>query len=318
MSKLVWDAIGERYYETGVSKGVLYPRAAGGTYPKGVAWNGLTAVNESPSGAESNPIYADNIEYLNLLSAEKFAGTIEAYTYPDEFAECDGSAELSVGVVIGQQTRKVFGLSYKTLFGNDEDGTDHGYKVHILYGALAAPSEKAYATVNESPEAITFSWEINCTPVEITGFKPSASITISSTKVDPAKLATLEDILYGTIGTDPRLPLPDEIATLFGSATPGALALSSIVPDDDTTGITVSADIIMTFNNRIIRESIIVTSAAGVLVAGTKTWDANKKVLTFNPTSNLSANTEYIVTIGGVMDVYNQSLAPLVKNFKTA
>ena len=222
MSKLVWDQTGERYYETGVKQGVLYPQATGGTYPKGVAWNGLTAVTESPSGAEATALYADDIKYLNLMSAEEFGATIEAYTYPDEFAQCDGSAALATGVSIGQQSRKAFGLCYRTTLGNDVDGNDFGYKLHIIYNALAAPSEKAYATINDSPEAITFSWEVTTTPVNVTGFKPTASITIDSTKVDKSKLASLEEILYGKDapsnggeGTDPRLPLPNEIAELM-------------------------------------------------------------------------------------------------------
>ena len=221
MSKLVWDQTGERYYETGVKMGVLYPQSASGTYPKGVVWNGLTAVTESPSGAEATPLYADDVKYLNLYSAEEFGATIEAYTYPDEFAECDGSAELTTGVTIGQQNRKAFGLCYRTTIGNDTDGNDHGYKLHIIYGAMASPSEKAYATINDSPEAITFSWEITTTPVSVSGFKPTASVTIDSTKVDGAKLKQLEAILYGDNGSssagDARLPLPDEIVTLIGT-----------------------------------------------------------------------------------------------------
>lgn len=213
--KIVWDDTGKRLYETGVSHGVLYPQETGGTYLKGVAWNGLTAVTESPSGAEATPLYADNIKYLNLMSAEEFGATIEAYTYPDEFAQCDGSAEIAIGVVIGQQSRKVFGLSYKTALGNDIDGADYGYKLHLIYGALAAPSEKGYATINDSPEAITFSWEVTTTPITVTGFKPTASITIDSTKADETKLAALEAILYGGDATEARLPLPDEVATLM-------------------------------------------------------------------------------------------------------
>lgn len=223
MSKLVWDKTGEHFYETGVDHGVLYPQATGGTYPKGVAWNGLTTVTESPSGAEPTPLYADNIKYLNLLSVEEFAATVEAYTYPDEFAECDGSKDLVDGVTIGQQKRKAFGMCYRTNLGNDVDGDSHGYKLHIIYGAMAAPSEKAYATINDSPEAITFSWELSTTPVAVSGAQPTASLTIDSTKVDPAKLAALEVILYGkdpttsgsNDGVDPRLPLPDEIKTLM-------------------------------------------------------------------------------------------------------
>lgn len=217
MAKIVWDKTGERLYETGVKNGVLYVQE-GSAYPKGVAWNGLTAVTESPSGAEATPLYADDIKYLNLLSTEEFGATIEAYTYPDEFAACDGSAALVDGVMIGQQARKTFGLCYRTTIGNDTNGNDYGYKLHIIYGALAAPSEKAYATINDSPEAITFSWEVTTTPVNVTGAKPTASITIDSTKADPTKLAALEDILYGKDGepgNEPRLPLPDEIKTLM-------------------------------------------------------------------------------------------------------
>lgn len=214
MSKIVWDKSGERFYETGVRNGVLYVQE-NGTYPKGVAWNGLTAVTESPSGAEPSPLYADDIKYLNLLSTEEFAATVEAYTYPPEFEECDGSASIAVGVNIGQQKRKPFGMSYKTVLGNDEKNNSYGYKLHIIYGALAAPSEKAYASINDSPEAITFSWELSTTPVSVTGFDPTASITIDSTKANPEKLAALEKILYGDTDTEPRLPLPDEIAQLM-------------------------------------------------------------------------------------------------------
>lgn len=217
MSKLVWDQTGERYYETGVKNGVLYPQETGGTYNKGVAWNGLTAVTESPSGAEATALYADDIKYLNLMSAEEFGATIEAYTYPDEFAECDGSAALAAGVMLGQQKRKAFGLCYRTALGNDIDGSDYGYKLHIIYGALASPSEKSYATINDSPEAITFSWEVTTTPVSVDGFKPTASITIDSTKADATKLAALEVILYGSDDIEARLPLPDEIATLMAT-----------------------------------------------------------------------------------------------------
>lgn len=226
MSRLTWDNTGERYYETGVKQGVLYPIQANGTYSKGVAWNGLTAVTESPSGAEATALYADDIKYLNLISNEEFGATIEAYTYPDEFAECDGSAALTTGVMLGQQKRKTFGLCYKTTVGNDVDGNDYGYKLHLIYGCLAAPSEKAYATINDSPEAITFSWEVSTTPVNVAGFKPTSQITIDSTKIsegEKAKLASLEDILYGkdddtAENSGPRLPLPDEIKTLFATA----------------------------------------------------------------------------------------------------
>lgn len=217
MAKLIWDATGERFYETGVKNGVLYVQE-NGAYPKGVAWNGLTAVTESPSGAEATPLYADDIKYLNLVSAEEFAATIEAYTYPDEFMVCDGSAALTEGVYIGQQPRKSFGMCYRTVLGNDEANNDYGYKLHLIYGALAAPSEKAYATINDSPEAITFSWEVSTTPVNVTNHKPTASLTIDSTKVDKAKLAALEDVLYGTESEEARLPLPDEILEIITAA----------------------------------------------------------------------------------------------------
>lgn len=212
--KLEWDKSGEHLFETGVDRGVLYPQAADGTYPKGVAWNGLTSVSESPSGADANALWADNIKYLNLYSAEEFGATIEAYTYPDEFAELDGSAEVAPGAMIGQQNRKAFGLCYRTVLGNDIQGNDYGYKIHIIYGAQASPSEKSYETINDSPDAITFSWELNTTPVPVTGHKPTASIVIDSTKCDATKLTALEEILYGTSGqsgTDARLPLPAEV-----------------------------------------------------------------------------------------------------------
>ena len=316
MPKLIWGKTGERFYEGGINHAVLYLKVSK-EYPKGVAWNGLTAVTESPSGAEPTPIYADDIKYLNLLSAEEFGATIEAYTYPDEFAQCDGSAEIATGVMIGQQSREVFGLSYKTILGNDIDSNDYGYKLHIIYGALAAPSEKGYATINDSPEAITFSWEVTTTPVSVTGFKPTASITIDSTKVDDTKLAALEAILYGGTETEARLPLPDEIAALFAAAAPDALALSSIVPDDEAVGVALDANIVFTFNNKILREAIVVAEADGTIIPGAKIWDAAGKVLTFNPTADFTGSTVYLVTVGGVVDIYGQSLAPVVKNFTT-
>lgn len=216
MTKLNWDVQGERYYETGVSKGVLYPFKEG-KYSKGVAWNGLTAVTESPSGAEPTPLYADNIKYLNLLSNEEFAATVEAYTYPDEFAECDGSAELAAGVSVGQQKRIPFGMSYVTKIGNDTDGQDHGYKIHLIYGALAKPSQKNYATINDNPEAITFSWELSTTPVAVPNLKPTACITIDSTKVGSDKLKKIEDKLYGTESEEAALPTPTELAALIAA-----------------------------------------------------------------------------------------------------
>lgn len=218
MAKLVWDETGKRFYETGVKMGVLYVQQAGGAYNKGVAWNGLTAVTESPSGAEANPMYADDIKYLNLFSAEEFGATVEAYTYPAEFEQCDGSASISTGVTIGQQERKQFGLCYRTTLGNDTDGNDHGYKLHLIYGAKASPSEKAYATINDSPEAITFSWELTTTPVNVSGHKPTANLVIDSTKVSSAAMTALEEALYGNTTTEARLPLPDEIVQIITNA----------------------------------------------------------------------------------------------------
>ena len=215
MSKIVWDAIGEHTFETGVRNGVLYLQGAEGTYNTGVAWNGLTSVSESPEGAEATDLYADDIKYLTLMSAENFKATIEAYTYPVEFEECDGSATIAKGVVIGQQPRKPFGLCYRTAIGNDTDGNEHGYKLHIVYGCQASPSEKQYSTINDSPEAITFSWEVNTTPVNVNGKKPTATLIIDSTKADKAKLTALEAILYGSEEQEPRLPMPDEIAALM-------------------------------------------------------------------------------------------------------
>ena len=218
MSKIVWDAIGEHIFETGVRNGVLYLKDVDGAYNTGVAWNGLTSVSESPEGAEATDLYADDIKYLTLMSAENFKATIEAYTYPVEFEECDGSATIANGVVIGQQSRKPFGLCYRTSIGNDTDGNEHGYKLHIVYGCQASPSEKQYSTINDSPDAVTFSWEVSTTPVNVNGKKPTATLIIDSTKADKAKLTALEAILYGSESTEPRLPLPDEIATLMTTA----------------------------------------------------------------------------------------------------
>lgn len=222
MAKLVWDADAHRLYETGTSKGVLYTRDEEGKYPKGVAWNGLTGVTESPSGAEPTDLYADNMKYLTMRSAEDLGATITAYTYPDEFGECDGSAVVTPGMTIGQQSRRSFGLCYQTMVGNDVAGNDYGYKIHILYGATASPSERAYQTVNDSPEAIEFSWELTTTPVAVEGYKPTALVVIDSTDFKDAdakaRLTALEDILYGTEEEDPRLPLPDEIKTILTAA----------------------------------------------------------------------------------------------------
>lgn len=318
MSKLVWDQTGEKTYETGVKQGVVYPIQPGGVYSLGVAWNGLTAVTESPSGAEASPIYADDIKYLSLMSAEEFGATIEAYTYPDEFSLCDGSAEPEVGVSIGQQSRKSFGLCYRTTIGNDVMGSDYGYKLHLIYGALAAPSEKSYATINDSPEAITFSWGITTTPVAVSGFKPTASLVIDSTKVDSAKLAALELILFGNTGVNARLPLPDEITTIFAAPAPLALALATSLPGADAVAVLDTSNIVLTFNNKILEDTIIVTSAAGVVVPGTRTWDTAGKILTFDPTASLTAAGVYLIVCTGVMDIYNQTLAPVIRKFTVA
>ena len=217
MSKLVWDATGAREYETGVKYGVLYVQNGSGTYEKGVAWNGLISVTESPSGAEATPLYADDIKYLELFSTEEFGATIECYTYPEEFEACDGSAEIATGVVIGQQNRKSFGLCYRTTLGNDVKGNEYGYKLHLIYGCKAAPSEKAYSTINDSPEAITFSYEVTTTPVQVTGHKPTASLVIDSTKIEPTKLAQIEAKLYGDGSNEASLPTPDEILEIVGA-----------------------------------------------------------------------------------------------------
>lgn len=316
MSKITWDNTGERYYETGVKNGVLYPQDSNGLYPLGVAWNGLTAVTESPSGAESTPIYADDIKYLNLVSAEEFAATIEAYTYPDEFEACDGTGELTPGAVVGQQNRQNFGFAYKTTLGNDVEGNSYGYKLHLVYGATAAPSEKGYQTINDSPEAIAFSWEVNTTPVAVTGLKPTASISIDSTKVDATKLAALELVLYGDDGVDPRLPLPDEVKSIL-TVTPAAVALSSSAPADEDSDVAIDTTVILTFNNAIVQEAISMFSAAGTPVAFTSEWDSTMKVMTITPDSNLTNSTTYIVSVHGVVDMYGQTLATEGINFST-
>ena len=281
MAKLVWDATGEKQYESGVDHGVLYLRNSTGEYNNGVVWNGLTAVTESPSGAESNPQYADNIKYLNLVSAEEFSATVEAYTYPDEFAECDGSVEIVDGVIIGQQARKTFGLSYRTKVGNDVAGQDAGYKLHLVWGALAAPSEKAYSTINDSPEAITFSWELSTTPVSVTGLKPTASITLNSLKADSEKLADLEAILYGSdegSGVAPRLPSPDEVIQLLGGTFATATAPSrtgNTVTIPTVTGVVYSINGTPVTGSVTITENTTVTAAAAegyALTPGTNSW----------------------------------------------
>lgn len=265
MTTLVWDQIGERYYETGVDKGVLYiPN--NGIYDMGYAWNGLTTVTESPSGADATPLYADNIKYLNLISVEEFGGTIEAYTYPDAFAQCDGTVTTSPGVSIGQQSRKTFGLSYRTRLGNDSSGTDNGYKLHLVYGAIAAPSEKAYATINDAPEAISFSWTFTTTAINVTGRKPTSLITIDSTKVLAGNLSALESTLYGTSLVDPRLPLPDEVIAMFaGSVTtvtptaPTFVSTTGVITIPTVTGVTYRrAD-----TNAVVTGTVTISGGAG-------------------------------------------------------
>lgn len=271
--QITWDKVGERLYETGVDHGVLYKPNSAGVYDQGFAWNGITSVSEAPSGAEASPQYADNIKYLNLVSAEEFGSTLEAFTYPDEFGEHDGSAEPVVGVTIGQQNRKPFGLSYRTLLGNDTEGTDFGYKIHLVYGALAAPSEKAYNTVNDSPEAATLSWEITTTPVPVgtvagKTYKPTASLVINSTKVDAASLSALEEILYGTAGADPRLPLPAEVISLFeGSVTEVEPVAPTYVLATKTITIPSVVGVQYLINNEVVAAGPVVISVDTVVVA---------------------------------------------------
>jgi hypothetical protein len=274
MTRITWDGTGERLFETGVDRGVLYiPNA--GIYDNGYAWNGLSAVTESPSGAEATAVYADNIKYLNLVSAEEHGGTIEAYTYPPQFGQCDGTASPQNGVTVGQQTRKNFGFTYRTKLGNDVS-PDLGYKLHLVYGALAAPSEKAFNTVNDSPEALTFSWEYSTTPVQVTGLKPTSILTIDSTKVTPANLTALEDALYGTAGTSPRLPLPDEVIAMFAGALTAVTPLAptataaGVITINATTGVVyrrtdTNAIVSGTTNIAVLNDTVVIkaTPAAG-------------------------------------------------------
>ena len=241
MAKLVWDKVGERYYETGTKNGVLYPQASDGSYPLGVAWSGLTGVTESPSGGDPNDIYADDMKYLSLRGAEDFGGTVTCYSYPDEWEECDGSAEPVAGVTIGQQVRKPFGMVFKSVKGNDTAKDDYGYKLHLIYNATASPSERAYATINDSPEAIEFSYEFTTTPIAITGYKPIARLTVDSTKCNPDKLRNLEDVLFGTASTDPRLPLPDEVVDILrnSSVTPSI----SVIPTEASVAVGSTIDL---------------------------------------------------------------------------
>jgi len=317
MRNIQWDAVGDRLYETGVDRGVHYLKQTDGSYKQGVAWNGLSNVSENPSGAEPSPIYADNIKYLNLMSAEEFGATVEAYTYPDQFAECDGSKALTPGVLAGQQIRKIFGMAYRTKIGNDVDGEEYGYKLHLIYGALASPSEKSYQTVNDSPEAISFSWEVSTTAVEVSGMKPTATLTIDSTKVSAAKLAELEAILYGVDEVEGRMPLPDEVLSIMTADAPTAVALSSSTPTDEATDVAIDSVVVLTFNNVIVAEQVSMVSGEGDPVAGTKAFDATNKILTFTPDAVLTNGTDYIVTVSGVVDEHGQALATEAVNFTT-
>lgn len=261
MTQLEWDKVGERFYETGVDRGVLYLPTNTGLYTNGFPWNGLVSVTESPSGAESNKQYADNQVYVNLLSAEEFSATLEAFTYPEAFEQCDGSFSPTPGLTLGQQTRKSFGLSYRTRIGNDLDSADHGYKLHLVYGALAAPTEKGYTTINDSPEAITFSWELSTTKVDVPGHKPTALITIDSTKVDAVKLVELEKLLYGVPGTDPRLPAPSEVIALFdGSSIEVTPDAPTYNPTTDVLTIPVKPGVIYQINGSTVTGSVPITA----------------------------------------------------------
>ena len=279
--RLTWDNIGEHFYETGVDHGVLYLYDSNqSAFTNGVAWNGLTAVNESPSGAEPSPLYADNIKYLNLISAEQYAATIEAYTCPDEFLECDGFVSLASGVIIGQQPRKVFGFCYRTLIGNDTEGTSKGYKLHLVYNCTASPSERSHSTVNENPEAATLSWSISTTSVAVEGQSPTATLEVDSTKVDPAKMAALEAVLYGTLSDAPRLPFPAEVASIVGEA--GATVKLSAL----TIG---SLNLMPPFSADVVNYTATTTSSSDTVTA-TAAGDASASILV-NGSSHTSGNS---------------------------
>lgn len=274
MAVLTWDNVGERTYETGVDRGVLYIPNTDGVYNDGVAWNGLTSVSESPTGAEANAMYADNIKYLNLYSAEEFGATIEAFTYPDEFAQFDGTLEPTVGVTVGQQTRKTFGLCYRTRLGNDVSGDDYGYKLHLVYGCKASPSEKAYATVNDSPEALTFSWELSTAPVSVPMAKPTSLVTIDSTKVNSTSLAALENLLYGQASVDPQLPLPSAVIDLFFTVpilatptVPAYNATTKVITIPTITGVTYKINGVVVTGLKTITADTIVTASPAVGLA---------------------------------------------------
>lgn len=315
MAKIKWDQEGQKTYETGVKNGVLYVIDDDGKYSKGVAWNGLTNVNESPSGAEESPYYADDVKYLSLTSAEEFGASLEAYTYPEEFEVCDGSVEILPGISAAQQTRKKFGLCYRTTLGNDVKGNDYGYKLHLVYGAQAAPSERGYSTVNDSPEPITFSWELTTTPVEIKGYKPTSILKVDSTKMNPDKLKILENILYGTDDTDPRLPLPNELMELLGGESINALEFVSINPTNNAVDVPVDQSIVLTFNNKIKSLSYTLMNNNGDVIDSQLTISDN--VATIIPPQQLDGGKNYILVVTSVRDIYSQSLGRQVYKFTT-
>lgn len=315
MAKIKWDQEGQKTYETGVKNGVLYVIDDDGKYSNGVAWNGLTNVNESPSGAEESPYYADDVKYLSLTSAEEFGASVEAYTYPEEFEVCDGSVEILPGISASQQTRKKFGLCYRTTFGNDVKGNDYGYKLHLVYGAQAAPSERGYSTINDSPEPITFSWELTTTPVEINGFKPTSILKVDSTKMNPDKLAILENILYGTDDTNPRLPLPNELMELLGGESIDGLEFVSIEPENNTIDIPISQPITLMFNNKIKSLSYTLMSNDGDIIDSQLTIEDNKATI-ISP-QPLAGGKNYILVVNFVTDIYSQTLGMQVYKFTT-
>ena len=314
MTKIKWDQEGQKTYETGVKYGVLYVIDNDGNYTNGVPWNGLTNVNESPSGAEESPYYADDIKYLSLTSAEEFGASIEAYTYPEEFEPCDGSSEIIPGVTVGQQTRKKFGLCYRTTYGNDTKGDNYGYKLHLVYGAQAAPSERSYSTINDSPEPITFSWELTTTPVAIRGFKPASILKIDSTKMSRQNLEKLENILYGTEDTDPRLPLPNEIMDLLGGDIIEGLEFTSITPSNNSIDVDVNESIVLTFNNNIRSLTYTLLNEDGDIVESQLSIENNKATISH---AALVGGKKYMLIVTSVKDVYSQTLDRQVYKFTT-
>ena len=321
MSKIVWDEIGKRLAETGIDNGVLYPFAAG-AYAKGVAWNGLTSVNEAPTGAEASPFYADNQKYLEIMSEEEFAGTIGCYTYPDEFKGCIGESEIASGITVSQQRHSMCGFSYRTKIVNDTDGVDHGFKIHVVYGALFGVSARDHTTMNESPELEEMSYDFTTTKVPVTGAKPTSHLVIDSTKFTPEtqdKLQHLLNILYGTDALDPRLPLPDEIAEIFAGDIPSTLELVSILPADNAVDVPVNANIVITFSNKILKENVIVVGPNSELAGGAKSFDATGKVLTISPDNGGGLTWGYGSTYGVVMteivDIYGNGMEFSTKKF---